>query len=295
MPRILIITLTSISMIDFAANSLFCRLALRDTAIDAASFASLRIISAALVLWLILRLRGGRRGEGGAESAGSWPSALALFIYMAGFSYAYISLPAGTGALLLAGTMQASMTGYGLWSGERLGKLQTLGLLAAFAGLAGLMLPGVSAPPLLGSVLMLCAGAAWGVYCLRGRSAGDPVRVTTGNFLRAVPLAAGLSLAALPWLSLDAAGALYAVISGAVTSGAGYVVWYMALRGLSATSAATVQLSVPVITALGGILLLGEDVSLRLVITSVVILGGITLVVLNPQAGQGRGVEAGRS
>jgi drug/metabolite transporter (DMT)-like permease len=285
MPRILIFTLTSLSMIAFAANSLLCRLALQDAAIDAASFASIRIISAALALWLILRLRGAGRCAGeGAGRAGNWPSALALFIYVAGFSYAYISLPAGTGALLLAGTMQASMIGYGLWSGERLGRLQTLGLLAAFAGLVGLMLPGVSAPPMLGSVLMLCAGVAWGVYCLRGKSAKDPARVTTGNFLRAAPLAAGLSLAALPWLSLDMAGVLYAVVSGAITSGAGYVVWYTALRGLSAFSAATVQLSVPVITALGGVLLLDEVVTLRLALASVAILGGIALVVLNPQA-----------
>lgn len=284
-PRILIFTLTALSMVAFAANSVLCRLALRDTALDAASFASIRIVSAALALWLILRLRGrGRRAEGGAAKAGSWPSALALFVYVAAFSYAYISLPAGTGALLLAGTMQATMIGYGLSSGERLAKIQILGLLAALAGLVGLMLPGVTAPPLLGAVLMLTAGAAWGVYSLRGRSAGDPARVTTGNFLRAVPLAAGLSLAAWPWLSVDAEGVLWAVLSGAVTSGAGYVLWYMALRGLTATSAATVQLSVPVITAVGGVLLLGEAVTLRLVLASAAVLGGIALVVLNPPA-----------
>jgi drug/metabolite transporter (DMT)-like permease len=296
MPRILIFTLTSLSMIAFAANSLFCRMALKHTAIDAASFASIRIISAALALWLILRLRGGGQSTGVGEGrSGSWPSALALFVYVAGFSFAYISLPAGTGALLLAGTMQASMIGWGLWCGERLGMIQTLGMLAAMAGLVGLMLPGVTAPPMLGSVLMLCAGAAWGVYSLRGKAAGDPVRVTAGNFLRALPLAAGLSLAALPWLSLDAEGVLWAVLSGAVTSGAGYVVWYTALRGQSAFSAATVQLSVPVITAIGGVLLLGEVVTLRLAITSVAILGGITLVALNPRPGQGQGRQAGEA
>jgi drug/metabolite transporter (DMT)-like permease len=276
MPRIMTLILTCITMTAFAGNSLLCRLALTDTSIDAASFTTIRIVSGALALWLILRLRGGVPRE-----KGTWLSALMLFCYAAGFSYAYISLPAGIGALLLCGTVQATMIGYGLWSGERFSRIQTMGLICALGGLLGLLLPGASAPPPLGSALMLATGAAWGVYCLRGRSAGDPTSVTTGNFLRATLLALGMSLVALPWQSLDRAGICYAIASGALTSGMGYAVWYMALRGLTATSAATVQLSVPIITALGGVLLLGETVTLRLLITSVAILGGIALVIID--------------
>jgi drug/metabolite transporter (DMT)-like permease len=274
MSRPLSLSLTVLAMIAFAGNSLLCRLALQHTRIDAASFTTIRIVSGALALWLIVRMRGGM-GNG----RGSWPSALALFVYAAGFSYAYISLPAATGALLLFGAVQASMIGYGVWSGERLAMRQSLGLVCAFCGLVALLLPGLSAPPLLGAGLMLAAGVAWGIYSLRGKGAGDPTRVTAGNFLRAVPMAAGLSLIALPWNSLDGAGVGYAVASGALASGVGYAIWYAALRGLTATSAATVQLSVPVITAVGGVVFLGEAISLRLLIASTAILGGIALVI----------------
>lgn len=266
--------LTVLAMVAFAGNSLLCRAALRDTRIDAASFTTIRIASGALVLWLIVRARGEAR-----STAGSWPSALALFAYAAAFSFAYISLPAAVGALLLFGAVQATMIGYGLWVGERLAPRQSAGLLFAFGGLAWLLVPGVSAPPLLGSLLMLGAGVAWGIYSLRGRGAGDPTSVTAGNFLRATPVAVVLSAAAFPWSSLDPRGVGYAIASGAVTSGVGYAIWYTALRGLKATSAATVQLSVPVLAAVGGIAFLGETLTLRLVIASAAILGGIALVI----------------
>jgi len=265
-------------MIAFAGNSLLCRLALQQTAIDPASFTTLRILSGALTLWLIVRLRSSSH-----SAAGSWPSALALFAYAAAFSYAYVSLSAATGALLLFGAVQATMIGYGLWTGERMRPRQTMGLALALGGLVGLLLPGLSAPPLSGALLMLGAGVAWGVYSLRGKRAGDATCVTAGNFLRAVPMALLLGLAALPWSSLDIAGFWYAVSSGALASGVGYAIWYTALRGLKATSAATVQLSVPVITAVGGIVFLGETISLRLLITSAAILGGIALVVIDNQ------------
>jgi drug/metabolite transporter (DMT)-like permease len=233
------------------------------------------------MLWLIVRLRSGT-----PKASGNWPSALALFAYAAGFSYAYISLPAGTGALLLFGAVQATMIAYGLWMGERLQLRQTAGLLLAIGGLVGLLLPGLSAPPLQGSVLMLAAGVAWGVYSLRGRGAGDPTRVTAGNFLRAALFTAGLSAVMLPWASLDSAGFWYAVASGAIASGIGYAIWYTALGGLQATSAATVQLSVPVIAAMGGIAFLGEPISLRFLIASIAILGGVALVIFQQQSAQ---------
>lgn len=278
MSRSLTLSLTTLAMIAFAGNSLLCRLALQQTAIDPASFTTLRIVSGALTLWLIVRLRSSNH-----RAAGSWPSALALFTYAAAFSYAYVSLAAATGALLLFGAVQATMIGYGLWAGERLGLRQTMGLALALGGLVGLLLPGLSAPPLSGALLMLGAGVAWGVYSLRGKGAGDATCVTAGNFLRAVPMAVLLGLAALPWSSLDIAGFCYAVSSGALASGVGYAIWYTALRGLRATSAATVQLSVPVITALGGIVFLGEAISWRLLITSAAILGGIALVIIDKQ------------
>lgn len=272
--RLFVITL--LAMTAFAGNSLLCRLALKDTGIDAASFTSIRIVSGALALWLIVRLRGGNHG-----ASGNWFSALALFLYAGNFSFAYLSLPAGTGALLLFGAVQVTMIGYGLRAGERLGKWQAAGFVFAFAGLVGLLLPGLSAPPLAGSVLMLGAGVAWGVYSLRGTGAGDAVRVTAGNFLRAVPFAGALSLAMLPAAALDGPGIGYAIASGALASGLGYAIWYTALRGLRRTSASAVQLSVPVLTAVGGIVFLDEHLTARLLITSAAILGGIALVIFD--------------
>ncbi|MEO8460640.1 MAG: DMT family transporter, partial [Dokdonella sp.] len=187
---------------------------------------------------------------------------------------------AATGALLLVGAAQATMIGYGMWSGERLRGLQQAGLLLAFAGLVGLLLPGLTAPPLFGSLLMIAAGVAWGIYSLRGKRAGDPLKVTAGNFLRAAPIAVVLSLCMLRGISIDNAGVLCAIASGVLASGIGYAIWYTALPGLQATHAATVQFSVPVIAALGGIIFLDESISMRLVFTSIAILGGIALVVL---------------
>lgn len=275
MSYVRVIVLTLLAMIAFAGNSLLCRAALRDTEIDAASFTTIRLLSGALVLWLLVLFR-----HGALAGSGNWWSAFALFAYAAGFSFAYISLPAATGALLLFGAVQATMIGHGIWSGERLRGAQLVGLMLAFAGLIGLLLPGLSAPPLYGSVMMLGAGVAWGVYSLRGKGAGDPTRVTAGNFLRAVPFAAALSLFMLNGATLDQAGVGYAVASGALASGIGYAIWYTALPALKATSAATVQLSVPVIAALGGVAFLGEPVTVRLVLASVAILGGVALVIL---------------
>ena len=262
-------------MIAFAGNSLLCRLALRETGIDAASFTFLRIFSGAVALCLAMQLR-----TASLKNAGSWPSALALFAYAAAFSFAYLSLSAGTGALLLFGAVQATMILWGWHKGERLRLPQFFGLALAFAGLVVLVFPGLTAPPLAGSVLMLGAGVAWGIYSLRGKGSDDPTRATSGNFMRAVPFAAILSVAAIPWAHLDRAGVIYAVLSGAITSGLGYVIWYTALPSLKAASAATVQLSVPVLAAAGGMLLLGEPLTLRFLLAAGAVLGGIALVVL---------------
>lgn len=280
-----VIALTSLAMTAFAGNSLLCRLALKQASMDAASFTTIRLVSGAAVLWLVTRTR-----RGAPAGAGNWLSALALFSYATGFSFAYVSLPAATGALLLFGAVQATMIGHGLWSGERFGGLQLVGLVLAFGGLFGLLLPGFSAPPLEGSLLMLGAGLAWGIYSLRGKGAGNPTRVTAGNFLRAAPLAMAVSLivSMSKGTSLDVAGFWYAVASGALTSGIGYAIWYAALPALKATNAATVQLSVPVIAALGGIVFLGEPITLRLGLASTAILGGIALVVLEKRAAGGK-------
>jgi drug/metabolite transporter (DMT)-like permease len=280
-PRIFFLTL--LAMIAFASNSLLCRAALKQTSIDAATFTFVRIFSGAGALWLIMATR--RRPSSVAavydrRTHGNWISALALFAYAAAFSFAYDSLSAGTGALLLFGAVQATMIFWGFRIGERLRPIQVVGLFAAVAGLIVLVFPSLSAPPLIGSILMLGAGMAWGVYSLRGKTAGDAIAATAGNFLRAVPFAALVSVILLPKTHFDSLGVTYAIISGAITSGLGYVIWYAALANLKAASAATVQLSVPVLAATGGIFLLGEPITLRYAIASIAVIGGIFLVII---------------
>ncbi|WP_227244749.1 DMT family transporter [Paraburkholderia caribensis] len=274
MPRMRIALLTIVAMFAFAGNSLLCRIALKGTSIDPATFTSVRIVSAAIVLWIILRSRSPSQAI-----SGNWLSAFALFVYAAAFSFAYVSLSAGTGALLLFGAVQATMIGYALWRGEHLRMLQWTGLACALAGLVGLVLPGVSAPPLLASLLMLCAGVGWGAYSLRGKRAADPTATTAGNFMRAIPFAAAISAATFARASIDRTGLLFAAISGALTSGVGYVIWYAALKEIKAATAATVQLSVPLIAAVGGIVLLGEPLTVRIALSAAAILGGIALAI----------------
>ncbi|NNG24749.1 DMT family transporter [Telluria aromaticivorans] len=275
MPSARIVALTLLALLAFAGNSLLCRAALSRTHIDPASFTTVRLLAGALMLWMLVRLRGGPN-----PGKGNCLSALALFGYAAGFSFSYLHLSAGAGALILFGAVQATMIAYGLWSGERLRPRQLAGLLLAGAGLAGLLLPGLSAPPLASALLMLGAGMAWGIYSVRGKGAGDALKVTAGNFLRAVPMALALSLVLLHSASFDPAGTWYAVLSGALTSGVGYAVWYTALPFLKSTTAAAVQLGVPVIAAVGGVAFLDEPLTLRLLAASIAIIGGIALVVL---------------
>jgi len=273
-----LIVVITFAMLAFAGNSLLCRIALRDTTIDAATFTSIRLVSGALILAVILRAKGAR-----PMAAGSWRAAFCLFAYAAAFSFAYRQLTAATGALLLFGAVQTAMLSWGLATGERLRSLQVVGLLIAVGGLVYMLLPGLSAPPIEGAAFMIAAGVAWAGYSLLGRGVTDPTNATAGNFLRAVPFAAALSLAMAAGTSADHTGALYAVASGAVTSGLGYVLWYAALPSLTASSASVIQLSVPAIAALGGVVLLAEPLSSRLVIASVTILGGIALTILRPR------------
>jgi drug/metabolite transporter (DMT)-like permease len=297
-PRLMI--LVCLSMLAFAGNSLLCRMALKNTSIDAATFTTVRMLSGACMLWLVVRLQSGAGWAGlfirsdaagttraaSAVRGGDWLSACALFAYAACFSYAYVSMSAATGALLLFGSVQASMMGYAIAKGERLSKLQMLGFALALAGLVVLMLPGLVAPSLVSALLMVSAGLAWSVYTLQGKrahsqGAASPSQVTAGNFMRTVPLALLLNALMWPGLSWDATGLALAAVSGALASGLGYALWYQALPALKATQAATAQLSVPVIAALGGVLLLGESLTLTMLLASGAILGGIALLILD--------------
>jgi drug/metabolite transporter (DMT)-like permease len=273
-------TLTLLAMIAFAGNSVLCRIALEKTQIDAASFTSIRLISGALILWLLVKIHHAQ-----AAGRGSWLSAFALFIYAAGFSFAYVSLSAATGALLLFGSVQASMIGYGIAKGERISLLQKVGLSLALVGLGALFLPGASAPPIFGALLMISAGIAWAIYSLRGKNElGDPTCITAGNFIRTIPMTLIMVIVLAGTYSLekftaDRLGIIYAIASGSLASGLGYALWYAVLPQLRAMTAASVQLSVPVITAVGGALILQEPITLRLLLASVAILGGIALVI----------------
>ena len=265
--------LTGLAMVAFAANSLLCRLALADATIDAASFTGIRLAAGALTLAALVLSRGGRARFRVRPRAAAF-----LFLYAACFSFAYLQLAAGTGALLLFGAVQLTMLSAGLRAGEYLSPLAWLGLLVSFGGLAYLVSPGLTAPPLGGAALMAGAGIAWGLYSLSGRGSADPLQATTENFVGAAGLALILCTVFAADLHLGPRGVLLAVASGALASGLGYVIWFRALRGLSASTAASVQLSVPVIAATGGVLLLGEPLTLRLLLAAILVLGGIALV-----------------
>jgi drug/metabolite transporter (DMT)-like permease len=271
--------LTLLALCAFAANSILCRLALGAGAIDAASYATVRLVSGAVFLAMLAATRpatGARRG--------SWRSAAALFAYAVPFSFAYRTLTAGTGALLLFAAVQATMISSGLAHGERLHPVGWTGFLLALAGLAWLVRPGLAAPSPAGAALMLFAGIAWGIYSLRGRRSENPLADTAGNFARSAVLAAVVSAAAFSAAHVSPRGLLLAALSGALASGAGYAIWYAALPRLAATTAATVQLAVPVLAAAGGVLFLGERVTLRLLFASAAILGGIALTVAGRSA-----------
>ena len=281
MSPILVACLAALALCCFAGNSLLCRAALANDLVDPATFTSLRLVAGAVTLGLILRFRRGR-------GTGSWAGAAALFIYAVAFSFSYRGLSAATGALLLFGAVQITMLGVARFRGERFGRLQLFGSALAIGGLVYLLLPGVSAPPLVSAALMVLAGGAWGAYTLLGRSAVDALAETAGNFARTVPSA--LVLIAAWWLFAQrggaaiaepsAQGAVLAMASGALTSGVGYAIWYAVLPSLSSITAATLQLSVPVLTGFGAAVWLAEAPSVRLVVAAIATLGGIGLVIL---------------
>lgn len=270
-----IVLYTTFALVAFAFNSILCRLALRTEEADAASFTSIRLASGAVMLVLISYLVNKRS----QTKNGSWHSGFLLFAYAACFSFAYTHLTAGTGALILFGCVQITMIAAALAKGERPGVLEWFGLAAALGGLIYLVFPGLASPPLVSSALMAAAGIAWGAYTLRGRGSGDPLGDTIGNFIRAVPMGAVVSVIFIPAFHLSNRGILLAILSGAVTSGIGYTVWYAALKHHTATRAAVLQLVVPVLTALIGVLFLAEVATIRLTIATGLILGGIGLVI----------------
>lgn len=273
-PRLRLFGVVSAAMLAFAANSLLCREALVADNLGAGSFTLIRLVAGAMVLTLLAAGRSRRFRVGG-----HWLAAAALLGYALTFSFAYNSLSAATGALLLFGAVQVTMVVYGLWSGERINRKQMMGMAAAGFGLIWLLLPGVHSPPFWGALLMLGSGFFWGVYSLLGRGVAEPLSETAGNFLRTVPFALIVYFLADHSGPTNVAGFGYAAASGALASGLGYAMWYTVLPDLPATTAAMVQLSVPVLTALGGVALLGEAISARFLFASIAVLGGIGLFV----------------
>lgn len=268
------ILLVTTALVAFAANSWLCRAALSDTTIDAASFTAIRLASGAVVLFLLASFKGLQ-----PLKSGSLKGASALFIYAAGFSFAYINMSTATGALLLFGSVQISMIVWGLLHNNRLSLQQTIGFLLAFIGLVALLLPGLTSPPLFSACLMIVAGIAWGAYTLMGKGAKSPLALTAGNFIYTVPMFIILLIIFTSNQSVDSEGIVYAVLSGAIASGLGYAIWYAVLPLLSSTNAATLQLSVPVIAAALGYIFLGEAITFRVILTSLIILGGILIVI----------------
>jgi drug/metabolite transporter (DMT)-like permease len=274
---------TVFALVAFAFNSILCRLALGAEAIDAASFTLIRLISGAVTLVAISLFFDRKESN---EKRGNWFSAFFLFAYAVCFSFAYVNLTTGTGALVLFGSVQATMIFVALLKGERPKILEWLGLIFALGGLIYLVFPGLSSPPFFSSALMAIAGIAWGFYTLRGKGSTNPLADTTGNFVRAVPMVILLSLPFIYQIHLSPRGILLAVLSGAIASGIGYSVWYAALKFHTATRAAILQLSVPVLAATGGVVFLSEMVSLRLVLATILILGGISLAILGRKYGK---------
>ncbi len=266
--------MASFAMVAFAANSLLARLALSETGTDPAAFSVARLVSGAMSLWFFVVLR----DKTLSLRAGSWWSATALFGYGVAFSYAYLQLSAGAGALILFGTVQATMLGFGWVKGDRFNVPQWAGFVLACLGVGLLLSPGVTAPARSGALLMTISGVGWGVYSLRGGGVGDPVATSAGNFMRTLPMCLVLVAVAFPYMNVDGQGLVYALLSGIITSGLGYIVWYKVVPRLSVVNASTIQLSVPALAAIMGILVLGEPVTQRLILADIAVLVGISVV-----------------
>lgn len=269
---------TSFALVAFSLNSIFCRLALGTEAIDAASFTLIRLLSGAAMLVAINTFFG---NEATKTKGGNWLSAFFLFSYAFCFSFAYVNLAAGTGALILFGCVQMTMIAAALFKGERPRVLEWLGLIFALGGLIYLVFPNLSAPSPFHSALMAIAGVSWGFYTIRGKGSSNPLGDTSGNFVRTIPLVILASLPFLVQIHSSPRGILLAILSGAITSGIGYALWYAALKFHTATRAAILQLSVPLLTAFIGVMFLSETISMRLIWTTILIVGGIGLAILS--------------
>ena len=274
MALIKLVLLAALAMTAFAANSLLCRMALVETDIDPASFTFWRLTSGALMLTLLVVMRNQKPLQ-----EGNMTSAITLFVYAAGFSFAYISMTTGAGALLLFGAVQVTMISWGLFKGERMSALQWGGFLLALIGLILLLLPNAAVPQLSSALMMLAAGIAWGVYSLKGKGAKFPIEATAGNFIRSTPLALVLLVIFWPGGEFHAEGMAYAVASGAIASALGYALWYSILVHIAAIKAATLQLSVPVLAVFAGWLFLDEPVTLRIILSSLAVIGGVAMVI----------------
>lgn len=284
-----LVLLTTLTMIAFAANSVLGRMAIGSAdlpLIDPASYSAVRLISGALMLMLLVSLTGSGNKRSPRFQSGSWTSALALFVYAVAFSYAYVALDTGVGALILFACVQATMIGRALKEGDQPSLLEWLGLMTAFGAFIWLVSPGLSAPDPMAAALMALSGVAWGVYSLRGRGLPDPLKATADNFMRSmaflIPLGLIVVTAGHP-VHASVGGVMLATLSGAVTSGLGYALWYRVLRQVGATQGAIVQLTVPVIAAVGGTLFLAEGWTLRLVVSSLLILGGVAVAIIAKQ------------
>ena len=265
------------ALIAFAANSVLCRLALGNEAIDASSFTVIRLLSGTIVLLIIIATS---RNIKGSSEKGSWTASFMLFLYAITFSYAYISLDTGTGALILFGSVQITMILLSLISGTRLHYIEWAGVTIAFTGFVYLIMPGITAPSAVGFLLMTVAGIAWGIYTLKGHGSKNPLMDTAYNFLRTTPLVILLAITTIANVNYSSEGIFLASLSGGITSGIGYTIWYIALGGLSSTQAAVLQLSVPVIAALGGVIFVSEAITSRLTLSATMVLGGILMVIL---------------
>ena len=273
------ILFTGLALIAFAANSVLCRLALGGSAIDASTFTIVRLLSGVIVLTVILNISK-INSNSSPSTKGSWPASIALFLYAITFSFAYVTLETATGALILFGSVQITMILLSIFSGNRLHISEWVGMAIAFAGFVYLILPGVTTPSVIGFFLMTVSGIAWGVYTLKGRGSKSPIMDTAYNFLRTLPFVIILAIITMKYAHYSSEGILLAALSGGIASGIGYMIWYIALSGLSVTQAAVLQLLVPVIAAVGGIIFVSESISLRLAVSSTMILGGILMVVL---------------
>ncbi|WP_023604294.1 DMT family transporter [Aliivibrio logei] len=282
--KIKTISYTITALIAFAANSVFCRIALKDDAIDASSFTAIRLLSGVAMFLILLSFSSHSLKQPSSNQRKTWISAFMLFLYAITFSFAYISLETGTGALVLFGAVQITMVTMSVISGHRLRLFELLGMIVSFSGLVYLVYPTITTPSFSGFILMVVSGVAWGGYTLIGKNSIDPLKDTALNFKYTIPLILVLLLIAFPMLSISFKGAVIAVISGAFASALGYTVWYIALKGLSTTEAAVVQLSVPIIASIGGVLFVSESISIRLVIACVLVLGGILTVILSKQS-----------